>query len=72
MADELTRQGTWRCLNVVGDLLSWIEGSHLKLSAYDDYLASELSVAIETLFGDTHQKIGRRKNSGLQADSAVN
>ena len=23
--DELARHGTWRCLNLVGDLLSWIE-----------------------------------------------
>ncbi|MER9965122.1 site-specific integrase [Mesorhizobium sp. M0045] len=33
--DELARHGTWRCLNLVGDLLSWIERSRLKLTDLD-------------------------------------
>jgi hypothetical protein len=29
--EGLARHGTWRCLNLVGDLLSWIAGSRSKL-----------------------------------------
>ena len=28
--DGLARQGTWRCLNLVGDLLSWIARQRLE------------------------------------------
>lgn len=32
----LVRHGTWRCLNLVGDLLSWIARSRLKLADLDE------------------------------------
>jgi hypothetical protein len=34
--DGLVRQGTWRCLNVVGDLLSWIASRRMKLTDLDE------------------------------------
>lgn len=34
--EGLVRQGTWRCLNVVGGLLSWIAGRRYKLSDVDE------------------------------------
>ena len=34
--DGLARHGTWRCLNLVGDLLSWIAGSRSKLTELDE------------------------------------
>jgi site-specific recombinase XerD len=34
--DGLVRQGTWRCLNVVGDLLSWIASRRVKLTDLDE------------------------------------
>jgi site-specific recombinase XerD len=34
--DGLARHGTWRCLNLVGDLLSWIAGSRSKLTDLDE------------------------------------
>ena len=34
--DGLARQGTWRCLNLVGDLLSWITKSRAKLTDLDE------------------------------------
>jgi len=34
--DGLARHGTWRCLNLVGDLLSWIAGSRFKLTDLDE------------------------------------
>jgi site-specific recombinase XerD len=34
--DGLVRHGTWRCLNLVGDLLSWIASSHSKLTDLDE------------------------------------
>ena len=30
--EGLVRHGTWRCLNLVGDLLSWIASSRSKLT----------------------------------------
>ncbi len=37
--DGLARQSTWRCLNVVGGLLSWIAGSRFKLTSLDERMA---------------------------------
>jgi site-specific recombinase XerD len=34
--EGLARHGTWRCLNLVGDLLSWIAGSRSKLTDLDE------------------------------------
>jgi site-specific recombinase XerD len=34
--DGLARHGTWRCLNLVGDLLSWIASGRLKLADLDE------------------------------------
>ena len=34
--DGLVHHGTWRCLNLVGDLLSWIAGSRSKLTDLDE------------------------------------
>ena len=34
--DGLARHGTWRCLNLVGDLLSWIASSRSKLTDLDE------------------------------------
>jgi integrase len=34
--DGLVRHGTWRCLNVVGGLLSWMEGRRWALAALDE------------------------------------
>ncbi len=34
--DGLARQGTWRCLSLVGDLLSWIARSRSKLTDLDE------------------------------------
>jgi site-specific recombinase XerD len=34
--DGLVRHGTWRCLNVVGGLLSWMEGRRTALAALDE------------------------------------
>ena len=34
--DGLARRGTWRCLNLVGDLLSWIASSRSKLTDLDE------------------------------------
>jgi site-specific recombinase XerD len=34
--DGLARQGTWRSLSLVGDLLSWIAGSRSKLTELDE------------------------------------
>ena len=34
--DGLARHGTWRCLNLVGDLLSWIAGRRSKLTDLDE------------------------------------
>ncbi len=37
--DELAGHGTWRCLNLVGDLLSWIKRCRLKLTDVDERVA---------------------------------
>src|SRR5215472_987109 len=37
--DGLARQGTWRCLSLVGDLLSWIAKSSLKLPDLNERMA---------------------------------
>jgi hypothetical protein len=34
--EGLARHGTWRCLNLVGDLLSWIAGDRSKLTDLDE------------------------------------
>src|SRR3981189_2084136 len=34
--ERLVRLGTWRCLNVVGGLLSWIAGRRYKLADLDE------------------------------------
>jgi hypothetical protein len=34
--DGLARQGTWRCLSLVGDLLSWIASSRSRLADLDE------------------------------------
>ena len=34
--DGLARHGTWRCLNLVGGLLSWIASSRSKLTDLDE------------------------------------
>jgi hypothetical protein len=34
--DGLVRHGTWRCLSLAGDLLSWIARGHLKLTDLDE------------------------------------
>jgi site-specific recombinase XerD len=34
--ERLVQQGTWRCLNVVGGLLSWIAGRRCKLADLDE------------------------------------
>jgi len=34
--DGLARQGTWRCLSLAGDLLSWIPRSRSKLTDLDE------------------------------------
>lgn len=34
--DGLARHGTWRCLNVVGDLLSWMQRSRLEMMGLDE------------------------------------
>jgi hypothetical protein len=34
--DGLARHGTWRCLDLVGNLLSWIAGSRSKLTDLDE------------------------------------
>jgi site-specific recombinase XerD len=35
---KLARQGTWRCLNVVGGLLGWIAGRRYKLGDLDEHV----------------------------------
>ena len=37
--DGLARQGTWRCLSLVGDLLSWIAESRSELADLDEHMA---------------------------------
>ena len=37
--DGLARQGTWRCLSLVGDLLSWIAESRSELADLDERMA---------------------------------
>lgn len=37
--EGLARHGTWRCLNIVGDFLDWIERSQLKLAHLDERVA---------------------------------
>ncbi len=37
--DGLGRQSTWRCLNVVGGLLSWIASRRFKLTSLDERMA---------------------------------
>jgi hypothetical protein len=37
--EGFARHGTWRCLNVVGDFLDWIERSQLKLAHLDERVA---------------------------------
>lgn len=37
--DGLGRQSTWRCLNVVGGLLSWIASRRFKLTGLDERMA---------------------------------
>jgi Phage integrase family len=37
--DGLARQGTWRCLSLVGDLLHWIASRRSKLADLDEYVA---------------------------------
>ena len=39
--DELAGHGTWRCLNLVGDLLSWIKSSRLKLADLDERVPND-------------------------------
>ena len=34
--EGFSRQSTWRCLNLVGDLLSWIAGGRSKLTDLDE------------------------------------
>ena len=34
--DGLARRGTWRCLSLVGDLLSWIARNRSKLTDLDE------------------------------------
>ena len=36
--DGLVRHGTWRCLNLVGDLLRWIAGRRSKLTDLDEHM----------------------------------
>ena len=36
--DGLARHGTWRCLNLAGDLLSWIARSRAELTDLDERL----------------------------------
>jgi site-specific recombinase XerD len=36
--EGLARHGTWRCLNLVGDLLRWIAGSRSKLTDLDEHM----------------------------------
>ena len=38
--EGLARNGTWRCLNLVGDLLSWIAGSRSKLTNLDERMVA--------------------------------
>jgi len=38
--EGLARHGTWRCLNLVGDLLSWIAGSRSKLTNLDERMVA--------------------------------
>ena len=37
--EGFARHGTWRCLNVVGGFLDWIERSQLKLAHLDERVA---------------------------------
>jgi hypothetical protein len=37
--DELAGHGTWRCLNLVDDLFSWIKRCGLKLADLDERVA---------------------------------
>jgi site-specific recombinase XerD len=37
--EGLARHGTWRCLNIVGDFLDWVERSQLKLAHLDERVA---------------------------------
>ena len=37
--DGLRRQSTWRCLNVVGGLLSWIASSRFEVTSLDEHMA---------------------------------
>ena len=39
--ERLVRRGTWRCLNVVGGLLSWIAGRRYKLADLDERVGRE-------------------------------
>ena len=39
--NELAGHGTWRCLNLVGDLLSWIKRCRLKLTNVDERVAEQ-------------------------------
>jgi site-specific recombinase XerD len=42
--DGLARHGAWRCLNLVGDLLSWIASGRLKLADLDERMVERYLV----------------------------
>ncbi len=41
--DGRAHQGIWRCLNLVGDLLSWIAKRRAKLTELDERMAERIS-----------------------------
>ena len=43
--DGLVRHGTWRCLNVVGGLLSWMAGRRWALAALDERMCRAIPPA---------------------------
>jgi len=57
--EGLARNGTWRCLNLVGDLLSWIAGSRSKLTNLDERMSLTTS-GTEAVSSPSNLVIGRR------------
>jgi len=57
--DGLARHGTWRCLNLVGDLLSWIAGSRSKLTTSMNAWSSAIS-GTEAVSSPSSRATGRR------------
>jgi hypothetical protein len=57
--DGLARQGTWRCLSLIGDLLSWMTSSRFDLANLDERTI-ECSSGAERGSSPSSRATGRR------------